>query len=379
MKNRPTLDRPPGDRENAVGLLRFVLTSLVILSHSFYFYVASLDCDPLVRLTCGQYTVGRIAVDAFFVLSGFLVARSWESSRGWADFLTRRALRVYPGFLAAVVFTSYAAGPWLAARGQARPDLPFWSGFLLPALMLDYRELAMNGSLWTIRYDFYYYLFIGLVGSAGLFARRWPILAMAAASWAVYAAWFVSGVEGGIEDQHPRFLTGFLAGAACHAYRDRIPLSWAWFAASTAGLAWFAAGWAPYWFWPYRVMSPAFPIFGTYALLFAALRPRGLAARLAWLGDYSYGLYLYAYPIQVMLVTAYRPQLGPYSLFLSAWAIAGACAFLSLRLVERPALRLARRTPTTRRPPPAPHFPMGDPATRTAATVSTAKGDATTP
>jgi peptidoglycan/LPS O-acetylase OafA/YrhL len=189
----------------------------------------------------------------------------------------------------------------------------------------------------------------------------------------VYAAWFVSGAEAGIEDQHPRFLTCFLAGAVCHAYRDRLPLSWAWFAASMAGLAAFAAGWWPYRYWPYRVMSLAFPIYGAYAILFAALRPRGLAARLAWLGDYSYGIYLYAYPIQLMLVTAYRERLGPHALFLSAWAIAGGFAFLSLRLVERPALRLLRRKPAPARrpsPPPAPHFPMGGPTT---AAVSRAK------
>ena len=364
MKHRSHLDRPPGDRDNAVGLARFLLTSLVVLSHSFYMHVCSLDYDPMVRWSWGQYTLGRIAVDAFFVLSGFLVARSWAGSRGWADFLTRRATRVYPAFLAAALFTSLVAAPWLAARGgMHRPEAPSWAAILLPALVLDYPELAANGSLWTIRYDFYYYLLIGAMGWAGLLARRWPVFAMWASSWAVYAAWFTSGAEAGIYDQHPRLLTCFLSGAVAFAYRDRIPLRWSWFAMAVAGLAGYAAGWWPYRFWPYRVMNLAFPIYRAYALLFICFRPGARAGRLGWLGDYSYGLFLYAYPIQLMLVTAYRDRLGPFTHFLASWALAILAAGLSLRLIERPALRLRRRRPPDRREPPAPHFRVAEEAT----------------
>ncbi|MDG3002279.1 acyltransferase family protein [Paludisphaera mucosa] len=359
MDARSTLDRPEGDRDNAVGLVRFVLTSLVVLSHSLHMYGRSLANDPMVLLTSGQYTLGRTSVDAFFILSGFLVARSWGSSRGWADFVARRAYRVYPGFFAAVAFSSLVAAPWLAARGVPRPAVPSWSDLVLPALVLDFRELGVNGSLWTIRYDFYYYGLIGLLGSAGWIARRWPIMAIWAASWAVYAAWFVSGVEAGVEAQHPRLLTCFLSGVVFYAYRDRIPLSWGWFAVAAAGLAGYGGGWWPYEIWPYRVMSLTFPLYGAYVLLFAAFRPGARAAKLAWLGDYSYGLYLYACPIQIMLLVAFRPQLNPFTHFLTAWALAGVFAHLSLRLIERPALRLRRRSSPNGRAIPPPHFRIG--------------------
>lgn len=372
MKHCQSLDRPPGDRDNAVGLLRFLLTSMVVLSHSFHMYACSLDYDPMVSLTWGQYTLGRAAVDAFFVLSGFLVAKSWAGSRGWSDFLLRRATRVYPAFFVAVAFSSLVAAPWLAERGgMQRPEPPSWAGIFLPALALDYRELAANGSLWTIRYDFYYYGLIGLIGWTGLLARRWPVFAMWCASWSVYALWFVNGVESGVEDQHPRLLTCFLSGAVAFAYRDRIPLRWTWFAVSMLGLGAYGAGWLTYRQWPYRVMSLAFPVYGAYALLFASFRPGRFAGKLGWLGDYSYGLFLYAYPIQLMMFMAHRDRLNVVAHFLASWAIAIAAARLSLTLIERPAMRLGRRRPTHRREPHAPHFGLAGQKTAAQAEVTT--------
>jgi len=353
MKNLPTLDRPPADRANAVGLVRFALTSLVILSHSFHLLGRSAQEDPLVRLSHGQYTLGGLAVDAFFVLSGFLVARSWDGSRGWADFLARRAARIYPGFLVAAAFASLAAAPWLASRGMPRPDVPSWGGLILPALTLDYAEPRVNGSLWTLRYDLAYYLGIALLGTTGMLARRWPLLALWAASWAAYSSRFVIGGHAlGVDGIHPRLLTCFLAGATLCAFRDRVRLSWWAFAASVAGLGWLAV--AP----RQAYMGLAFPILGAYATLFLCFRPGAGAARLAWLGDYTYGLFLYAYPVQLALILLLGPGPGPLGIFLAAWPTAGAFAFLSWRLVERPAMRLVRRRrPSARpRPVPVPHF-----------------------
>ncbi|WP_337173170.1 acyltransferase [Paludisphaera sp.] len=364
MKDHPGLDRPPGDRDNAVGLARFVLSSMVVLSHSFHLFVRSLQDDPLVGLTHGQYTLGRVAVDAFFVLSGFLVARSWAGSRGLGDFLVRRATRIYPGFLVAVLFTSLVAAPWLAARGgMPRPVVPSWAELLLPALVLSYPELAANGSVWVLSYDFYYYLLLAAIGWSGLLARRWPVLAIWAASWGVYAYWFTSGVEMGMYNQHPRLLTCFLSGAVAFAFRGVIPLRWPLFVASILVLGLFAAGWLPYRVWPYRVMSLVFPIVGAYATLFICFRPGAIAGKLGKLGDCSYGLFLYAYPIQLIVVTAYRPKLTPYTHFLISWGLAIVAARLSMRLIERPAMKLGRRERTKPREVPAPHFrPAAEPA-----------------
>ncbi|WP_165074146.1 acyltransferase family protein [Paludisphaera rhizosphaerae] len=364
MKTYTTLERPRGDRDNAVGLLRFVLTSTVVLSHSLRMHGLSISHDPMIKLTSGQYTMGGMAVDAFFVLSGFLVAASWAGSRGWGDFLTRRATRIYPAFFAAVAFTSLVAAPWLAARGIRRPPEATFAGLAIPALWLDFRELGVNGSLWTIRYDFYYYLFIGMVGAAGLLRRRWSVAAMWLAAWGVYIASITLGVQAGIEGQHPRLLTCFLSGTVAYALRDKIRVSWGWMAVSFAALAWLGGAMVSYQTWPYRVMNLAFPVFGAYALLFAAFRPGARAAKLNWTGDYSYGLYLYAYPIQLMIMVAFRPHLNVVTHFLISWAVALVFAGVSLRLIERPFMKLRLKPAVAQRPVvPRPHIMVGDEAT----------------
>lgn len=364
MTRSSHLDPPPGDRRNAVGVARFILASMVILWHSLTMFPVWYEHDPIAMATRGQTSLGGVAVNAFFVLSGFLIARSWTTSRGWSEFLVRRATRIYPAFLTAVLMTSCVAAPWLAARGgMSRPEAPSLATLILSASILDYPELAANGSLWVLRHDFYYYILIAAIGWAGLLARRWPILLMWAASWASYAALFTSGAEIGFELQHPRLLSCFFAGAVAYAYRERIPLKWSWFVAAVAVLALFSARWAPYRLWPYRVLPLVFPLAGAYVTLFASFRPGALAARLGWLGDYSYGLFLYAYPIQLVVLVLYRQHLTGYTHFLIAWAISIIAAGLGLVLIERPVLRLRRPRPPILAEVPAPHFrPANEPA-----------------
>ena len=89
-------------------------------------------------------------------------------------------------------------------------------------------------------------------------------------------------------------------------------------------------------------MPLAVPLAGAYLLLFVAFRPGLAAANFARRGDFSYGLYLYAFPVQMLLARWFRPALTPTGLFLAASAITLGFAFLSWHLVERPFLRLKR-------------------------------------
>src|SRR6516165_8068434 len=91
-------DVSAGGRENNIGLIRFVLAALVVFAHS---YIArSNQIDPLELVTHRQLNSGILAVDCFFILSGYLITASWYSSSCPCDYLKRRILRIYPGFLA---------------------------------------------------------------------------------------------------------------------------------------------------------------------------------------------------------------------------------------------------------------------------------------
>jgi peptidoglycan/LPS O-acetylase OafA/YrhL len=101
----------PGLRHNNIDALRLILAVLVIFSHSYVLGTGSEAAEPLLRATRGQLTLGALAVDWFFVLSGFLIAQSWERIRALGPFLVKRARRIYPGFIVAVAVCSWVVVP----------------------------------------------------------------------------------------------------------------------------------------------------------------------------------------------------------------------------------------------------------------------------
>src|SRR5262245_31063326 len=114
MPDRATFAELSAGRANNFDALRFALAALVILSHSFPLLQGTDNAEPFFVATGGQMTGGMVAVGSFFIISGFLIARSWDNSRGLGDYLRKRIARIYPGFLIASMFCAFVAGPKLA-------------------------------------------------------------------------------------------------------------------------------------------------------------------------------------------------------------------------------------------------------------------------
>lgn len=384
----PGLESPPfgfdmnillGDvsrgRENNIDFLRFFLAVVVIFSHSYPLLWGSNDREPLSLATGGQRTGGELAVDGFFILSGFLIARSWVSSRGLGDYLRRRALRIYPGFLAAISFSGLIAAPLLRDGAAAYWGAFSWRDFLLRGINLEFYTPSSgppaNGSLWSIRYEFMCYLAVAALGLCGLMSRR----GLVALGWLLCEGLYACQIYFHLEmygsrlswlycfpGLWPRLMSDFLAGVLFYCYRDRIVLSWPSLLGAATGL--FTLGVAVP---SLRPLPLAVPVLGAYVLFFAAYFPAGRLRHFASRGDLSYGLYLYAFPLQQLLIRAFRPLLHPLTLSPLALGVTALFAALSWRFVESPFLRLKRSTrPREIRPevamgpcppPSAPHSP----------------------
>ena len=185
-------------RSNNLDLLRFLLACVVIHSHSFMLTGHDYGTlrEKLVHLQLGG---GGFAVDFFFMLSGFLVANSWLRSRGLGDFLKKRTLRIYPGFIVCLAFCVFVVGPLGGPNLTSYfSNSETWSFFrplvlgplgTLPGVYADAPWAGVvNVPLWTIRFEFLCYLFLAGLGMAGLLRHRTIILAMfilAAATFAV--------------------------------------------------------------------------------------------------------------------------------------------------------------------------------------------------
>ena len=346
------LEKVAVGRNNNIDFLRFSLASLVIFSHSFGLVYGVDDSEPIAVATGGQLNGGALAVDCFFILSGFLITRSWLSSRSVGDYLSRRALRIYPGFVGAILFSGLIAAPLLAESSRAYWEAFSWRDFLLQGanlqLAIPKLPISVNASLWTIRYEFVCYLAVIGFAVCGAFRHRSLLLLALLLCETLYAGRILLGwkVPGGslgwligYTAHWPRFMSNFLAGAAFYCYRDRVVLSQRLVLAALAILLFFGVVATSPGLLPLLV-----PVLGGYVLFRAAYAPMGRVRHFARRGDFSYGIYLYAFPIQHLLVEASGRRLHPVGLFVLAWGVTLGVAALSWRFVEAPFLRLKRST-----------------------------------
>ena len=342
---------------NNFGALRLILAYAVILSHSPEMLDGSRAREPLVGLG-SHITLGGLAVDGFFIISGYLIAASFLSSRSLLVFLRSRVLRIYPAFLLAFAICLLIVGP--IGGGDLRA-LGLHGGLLeagkalilvepsLPGALHSLPIPSLDGSMWTIRYEFRCYLVVALLGVVGLLDRRGQVLGLTILCYLIAAALNFSGglsMRAGLLHQFVFGVIGdpallvpllaiFLSGVCAFLYRDRISFRGAALALSAA-VSLVAILALPF---PEAAIGTA----GCYFLLWVGL---GLKSKfLEKINndyDFSYGVYLYAWPIAALIMLASQRA----HLNLSPSALTGLTAVLSTVAgavswygLERPALK----------------------------------------
>src|SRR5262245_25227928 len=106
-------------RENNFDALRFWAALVVLWSHAFPIAHGSEQHEPLYALSGGQSTLGAVAVSLFFVISGYLITRSFERSASAWDFVRARLLRIMPALLVVLLLTAFVLGPVLSGWSLA--------------------------------------------------------------------------------------------------------------------------------------------------------------------------------------------------------------------------------------------------------------------
>jgi peptidoglycan/LPS O-acetylase OafA/YrhL len=335
----------PDLNRNNFDVLRFALASLVIFSHSFALLSGSDATEPLYRLTRGQMASGEFAVDGFFILSGFLVTHSWTKSSGLGTFLRKRICRIYPGFIVVTMLSVLLLIP-LACRipfgtlppgllGRELLSLVTLRAVKPPGAFAENAIPALNGSLWSIPYEAWCYVGVAALGLAGAIRGRKSVLALLVAAIAMSLAFLIwnlnpggkiLGVVFGWPRLWARMLPYFLAGMVFYLYQDRIRFTTG--GAVVALISFVAAtvvpdGWAV-----------AGPLAGAYLLFWFAFNPSIPLQGWAKYGDFSYGMYLYAFPLQQLIIRALRPT-SPLLLLSLSLPASAAMGALSWHAVEK--------------------------------------------
>jgi peptidoglycan/LPS O-acetylase OafA/YrhL len=350
---------------NQLDSLRLLLAVAVIWSHSFALGVGSEDKEPVSLLAAGQVNAGQLAVFGFFAISGYLITESWLRNPDPATFLKKRFLRIYPGFLVATICAAFFVVPLALDRAPGSWSAVPWRSVLVGAVRLQSFDVprafsgnafqAINGSLWSISYEFWCYIGVLVLGLVGILSRpALPVLVLcltvAANEYLVHSGWQPGGMIFGRIFGAPilwtRLLPYFLGGMILRLLRSRLPLRGRTALICIVALCFLR-------FLP-RGLNVGLPFLGTYALLAFALSPRGRLPDFSRFGDLSYGTYLYAFPIQQLVVMNMGGRAAPLAVFCISTPLTLCAAAISWHVVEKRALRLAGKRSVAdaqRRPP----------------------------
>lgn len=332
------LDRGARTRSNNFDTLRFCAAVSVLVSHSFPLSFDTAIPQPLTIFSAHQTELGSIAVLVFFVISGYLITQSFDRSPFALRFLKARLLRIYPGLFATAFVAAFLLGPavtavpahqyfsqaetaWFVPRNLSLFMMPYY----LPGVFADNPTRGViNGALWTLQYEFLMYLGVLAFGVARLLRRD---VVLAAWLGAMLLSWRWIG------SHYVAFATPFLSGAVLYFWRDRIPLDWRLAAVSAAVLT------ASLHTGGFRL---AFATFGAYLVIFLANAPSVRLPYLARKGDLSYGIYIFAWPVQQAVTYLLGPPLPWYGNVAVSLPVVLVLAGFSWHFIEKPALSLKR-------------------------------------
>lgn len=303
--------------------------------------------EPIAALTGGQATIGSIAVAVFFVISGYLITWSYERAPIPMQFMRSRVLRILPALFVVLLLIVFVVGPALTTSSlrdyflSPQPYKFFYGNYVnfffpggsdeLPGLFANNPfPKAVNGSLWTLGYEFRCYLLVLLLGVVGLLKRSTVlmlctimILMMVLVDRSHHLTTWQSAV----------FTGYFLAGSALYLWKPSGNLFSGLLAlAALVGAAIFT-----------NLFVVAMASAGAYLVIYMAT----WSVRVPYIsrfGDLSYGIYIYAFPVQQAAAQFFGESSNWLLNGLVSTPIVLVLAGLSWIFIEKPALALKARS-----------------------------------
>ena len=332
-------------RDNNFNLIRMIAATAVLISHAYPIALGAGAPEPLSALL--GFNLGTLAVYTFFVISGFFIAQSYDRSRSLVDFWIARGLRIYPGLLVALLLTVAALGPAFtrlplgAYFAEPRTMTYIFSNLSLKWLQYDlpgvfagnpYPE-AINGSLWSLFYEVMCYGLVACIGVLGISASQ----RLGAVFFAAYAVIYILFGMSRWTNQVLLLNTyhvslPFVIGMAFYQFRAAIPLH-----GLLVPLMLVAVGGARH----LHMFHEVFILTWCYAVFYLASVQYAPLLRYNAFGDYSYGMYIYAFPCEQM-VASLRPGISPAGVMALSFPATLGLAVLSWMLIERRALACRR-------------------------------------
>ena len=351
------LSQPAEAHQNNLTALRWFAASLVLYGHAFVFLGLP---EPLFL----QWVpMGPLGVYIFFAISGYLVAQSWQRDPSVPRFLAKRSLRIFPGLLVCTLLSVVVLGPWLTTLDMATywrnehtrgyfANVWLYMTFHLPGVFAQNKLAhAVNGSLWSLPVEFYMYLQLALLGVLAAWVQKRKSANQTLQKSSKFHLWLTVLITLGYMGLVT--LWALPSPEALVVYRTdlrQIPLCGVYF---MVGASLFHLNLSKYFslsnvvlaliLWLCLNRDPQLFTMAAWVVLPFVVLAFGLAQH-PWLSrwherDYSYGIYIYAFPAQ-QTWGYFWPQIPLTAYLLCTFGTTVVLAALSWHFVEKPALKL---------------------------------------
>jgi peptidoglycan/LPS O-acetylase OafA/YrhL len=335
-------------RDNNFNLIRILAATTVLISHSYPLVLGHDAVEPLYDWV--GLSLGDMAVITFFCVSGFFICLSRDRAGSTMDFFIARFLRIYPGLTLVLLLSVFVIGPLcttLSASeyfssgetyGYLTHNLTLFSmKYQLPGVFEGNPWPGINGSLWTLFYEVALYVLVGGLGAFAFYSEGRKFAGFLMFYAALYLMFKVLRLNSALfrdfygTESFFMWSLPFVMGMSFYRYRKHIQHRFIGFL-PLAVIA--ACAWRTPFFFECVVLA------WTYLILHLGFATHSVINRYSQLGDYSYGVYIYAFPIQEILAQHFK-DLDPVSMMLLAFPPVLLAAIFSWHVIEKPAM--ARR------------------------------------
>lgn len=354
MTLKDSLDR----NNNSIGFLRVLLAIFVVVQHAYV--LRPLGEEPIGSIMKGL-SFGNLGVYGFFIISGYLITASFVHSKSVISFFWRRVLRIFPAFWVCLLLTVFFFAPiiyyiinstlegYFSGNSIDSPFSYLYKNIFLSIHQADINSViktsidkgilakgSLNGSLWTLIYEFTLYIITGIIG---VFLLKSP-----KRYWIFYVIFALYTIHHFLDPLKSRILyrlytsnatvllpVYFFTGSCFYLLRDKVKIN-------TVGIitAIVITTVSAYFKFNYYI----FPFTYAYILLWLAVKLPFTDWERKY-GDYSYGIYIYSFIIQqIFVLKGWTTTMNPLVFSLTSLLATLPFALLSWKLVEKPVLRL---------------------------------------
>jgi len=351
-----TIEERVGRSDNHFTFIRLLAAYAVLVAHSYALATGHMGQDPITRMIVHWWGMGlgSVAVVVFFVVSGFLVGGSYLHRDNLFAFAEARFLRIFPALVVAVLACALLIGtgvttlPFFDYMTHAGTWSFVWHNvtlfggihFRLPGVFMDNPwPGGVNGSLWTLPVELYMYCMVMLLGTLGVLKHRPSFnvaaILLCATLLSIQSGWIhISGFPA----KHVILVMAYIAGVFFYVNRASVPLNLMTLLLVMVSMVLLHG----------TVIWPVAQVFGfAYLILFLALYQGVRMPDLDRWGDYSYGVYIYAFPVQQLVVKYITTS--PIEVLLYSTVVVFPLAVFSWHYIEKPALRLKGKMPMGRK------------------------------